>query len=97
VLPLVAYGSWRALRRAKKDWTAGRICLSWMLPLFGVVMVAGCLSLGSVPAHSLIFAGLAVMLSLFCLADVTRGIGERLVLAPPETSEHAERMAAPKT
>ena len=84
VLPLMAYGLWRALRRGFKEKERGRLPLTWMLPLFSVIALLGLeRGTGDAASRGATLAALAIVLTVFCFADVARGIGERLVLAPP--------------
>jgi hypothetical protein len=85
-LPLMAWGLWRTVRRGHRQWANYRVPLAWTFSLFALVEVtatflnpAGTREAGFVP-----LASLAVLLSVFWLADMLRGIGERLVLPPPE-------------
>jgi hypothetical protein len=85
VMALAGWGFWRSLRRGWKNWAKGKAPTAWVLTLFTLVTLAiwaarpqsgGNLSI-------LPLAGLAVLLSVFGIADVLRGFMERLVLAPP--------------
>jgi len=81
VLALMAFGLWRAFRRGWKQLARRHAPLGWLL-LLQVAWVGLALCLDQQGGLlSLVF--LTVLLVVFCVADLTRGIGERLVLAPP--------------
>lgn len=85
ILPLMVWGLWRSLRRGWKQWQQHQAPLSWLLTLFALLDIAG-VALHPASARATFFlplASLAVLLSVFCLADLLRGMGERLVLEPP--------------
>jgi hypothetical protein len=85
VLPLAAWGLWRAVRRGRKQWSSGTAPVSWVLPPFGAVMfLATALGEGGWPAASLLqLAVLGVLLAVYCLGDLVRGVAERMMLGPP--------------
>jgi hypothetical protein len=85
VLTLTSWGFWRCFRRGWKNWAKRKAPTAWVLTIFTLITLAiwairpqsgGNLSI-------LPLAGLAVLLSVFGIADVVRGFMERLVLAPP--------------
>ena len=86
VLALMAWGLWCSFRRGWKQWARCKAPLPWVLMLFALVVVAGlCMQPGSTDEIALLsLASLAVLLSVFGIADVARSCMERLVLAPPQ-------------
>jgi hypothetical protein len=86
VLPLMGWGLWRSCRRGWKLWARGKPPLAWVLPLFALILAAGVVFRpGKDDEVSLLsLASLAVLLSIFGIADVLRGFMEKLVLAPPQ-------------
>ncbi len=92
ILPLMVWGWWRSWRRGWKQWRLGHLPLPWVLSLYALADLAGVL-LHPAGAQAMFFlplVSLAVLLCIFCVADLIRGLGERLVLAPPEDN-HAGR------
>jgi hypothetical protein len=85
MLPLMVWGLWRSIRRGWKQSSQGRVPLAWILTLYALTNLVGAL-LHPASARPGFFplATLAVLLALFCIWDLFRGLGERLVLAPPE-------------
>jgi hypothetical protein len=85
VLPLMAWGWWRTVRRGWKQLRSSKPPLAWLLTLFSVVTLIQVVLL---PPHAfepvlLTLASLGALLGMFCIADVMRGLTDRLVLAPP--------------
>jgi hypothetical protein len=85
-VPLVLFGLWRSISRGVKELARNKAPLAWGLTLYALLGVLGTLLH---PAESkdvvlLRLASLAVLLSVFGVADFVRGITDRLVLAPPE-------------
>jgi hypothetical protein len=89
VLPLAILGLWRGVRRGRLLWRARRPPLGWLVPLYAVVDLLGmALNPASVEAASLLpLAPLSVLLGVFCLGDITRGVAERMMLRPPHEEE----------
>lgn len=89
VLPLMAWGLWCAFSRGWKEWRRREPPLAWGLLLFALVTLA----LGVLhPQRTalLLFlplASLAVLLAVFGVADLLRGITDGLTLLPPGERE----------
>jgi hypothetical protein len=85
-LPLAGWGLWRALRRGRKLAAAGRPPVSWAILVYPAAAVLGmALDPDGVRAVSFLpLASLAPLLVVFCVADLFRGLGERIVLRPPD-------------
>jgi hypothetical protein len=88
-LPLAAWGLWRALRRGRKLWASRRPPLSWLVLVFvGVDLLGMLLEPASVRAASFLpLAWLCTLLAVYCAGDLVRGLGERIMLAPPKEEE----------
>jgi hypothetical protein len=86
ILPLMAWGLWRTVRRGWKQTRRTQLPLAWVLTWFAVVTVGGVTlhSAGAGDSVLIALASLEVLLAVFCVADLVRGLTERLVLAPPE-------------
>jgi len=86
VLPLMAWGLWRTLRRGWKQARRAQLALAWLLTLFALVTLTGgaLLSTAAGAGGLLGLAALTVLLPVYCVADLCRGLAERLVLAPPD-------------
>jgi hypothetical protein len=83
---MMAVGFWRSLRRGWKCRRGNQPPLAWVLTLFVVIDLAG-IALHPPREASialLSFAPVAVLLNVFGIADLAQGLGERLVLAPPQ-------------
>jgi hypothetical protein len=85
VLPLMLWGWWRSFRRGWKQSARRQPPVGWMITFFAAVHLAFAAvpSPGGREGTLLALAVLAVLLVVFWLADLVRGITERLVLAPP--------------
>jgi hypothetical protein len=85
VLPLMAWGLWRTVRRGLRQTRAGQLPRAWLLTFFAAAtLTESGLHPASVPdAAPVALASLAVLLCVFCIADLLRGLTERLVLPPP--------------
>jgi hypothetical protein len=86
---LMIWGFWRSCRRGWKQWRRRQPPMAWTLTLFAVVSFAGAtLRSYELGGNTLLpLAALAVLLSIFGVADMVRGFMERLVLAPPQERE----------
>src|SRR5262249_20575005 len=89
-LPLMLLGLWRTVSRGWKESARNRAPLAWTLTVYAVVAMVGVALHPAEVRQSdfLPLASLAVLLAVFCVADLVRGITERLVLPTPE--ERAE-------
>jgi hypothetical protein len=88
-LPLAVWGWWLTIRRGRRLWAANRTAVTWVLTLYAPVDFLSHLVLS--PAEAADYVGLAALclvLAVFCVGDLVRGIGERIVLAPPQTEEN---------
>ncbi len=85
-LAMMVVGLWRSGRRGWKCWRRGQAPLAWVLTLFAVMDLAGIAwhPPRTASAALLPLAPVAVLLNVFGLADLAQGLGERLVLAPPQ-------------
>jgi hypothetical protein len=86
VLALMAWGLFRSLRRGWRLWRRGKAPTAWVLTLYSVIAIAGACAFAG-PAEKtgyLTLACLAVLLSVYGIADLARGFMEKLVLAPPQ-------------
>src|SRR5262249_4384408 len=86
VLVLMAWGLWRSLRRGWRQTARGRPPLSWGMALYAAL---ASVRIGLHPPAARVtvllpLTLLALLLTVFCVADVVRGIGDQLVLAPPQ-------------
>jgi hypothetical protein len=91
VLPLLALGLWRAVRRGRKEFTARRPPLAWVLVLYTFAELAG-LTLyprGRPESVLLPLTALALLLAFFGVAELARALTRPLILPPPH-----ERMGA---
>jgi hypothetical protein len=86
---LMVWGCWRSIRRGWGLWAIGQPPMAWVLLWYGVLtLLATALHSGPTDnASVLALAGLSVLLAVFGVADVIRGIMERLILAPPQERE----------
>lgn len=85
-VPVLAWALWRTLRRGWKQWRQNQPPLPWLLALFAVFILfsAPVLPAGEDSAALLARTALATLLFVFWVADLFRGMVERLVLRPPE-------------
>jgi hypothetical protein len=86
MLPLMAWGLWRSVRRGWKQARRDQPPLAWVLTLFTAVSLVGVALYPANAANAVLvlLASLGGLLAVFCVADLVRGLGERLVLAPPQ-------------
>lgn len=92
MLPLALWGLWCALRRGKRDWSARRPPLPWLLMLYAALDLVGVAlhprdALGTV---MLPLASLAVLLAVFGVAEIARRLTRPLLLPPPEERQRQE-------
>jgi hypothetical protein len=89
LLPLMTWGLWRSLRRGWRQSARHQPPLAWTLTLFTLVALAGVLLCSPAGPNNefLRLAILGLMLSVFCVADLIRGLADRLMLAPPTERE----------
>jgi hypothetical protein len=85
VLPMLAWAIWRTLRRGWELWRRGQAPLPWLLSLYTVltVLAGGLLPAGDPRTAIVTLTPLVVLLFVFWVADLFRGVMERLVLRPP--------------
>jgi hypothetical protein len=85
VVPVMLYGWWRSLRRGFKSWAAAQPPLAWTLSLYALIEAVTLVvnSANAQEMHFLPLATLAVLLSVYAVADLFLGLSERLVLTPP--------------
>jgi hypothetical protein len=85
--PLMVWGFWCTLWRGWRDLTRRRVPAPWGLSLFA----AGTLFLAStLPTGAVLLSVLAVLLSVYGVADIFRGLAERLILLPPDHQDRAK-------
>jgi hypothetical protein len=91
MVPLMAWGLWRTLTRGWSDFKKFRAPISWLLTAYALACALGAALRedDSLSAHVVALATVAVLLAVFGVADFIRGIGERLILLPPEEREPA--------
>jgi hypothetical protein len=87
--PLMVWGFWCTLWRGWRERTRRRAPTPWALSLFAAVDLLGASS-GALPAGALLLSLLAAFLSVFGVADIFRGLGERLILLPPDQPDRAK-------
>jgi hypothetical protein len=86
---VVLWALWRSLRRGAKQWRNREPPLAWQLTL--AVVWVGCwlffLPAGDAQPVPLLFTAMVTLLGVFLVADLWRGLMERLVLRPPHGQE----------
>jgi hypothetical protein len=85
VLPLMGWGFFRSVRRGFRHWRR-RLPLAWVLTLYALAVLAGVAFYPGMDLSAAVLSltSLAVLLTVFGVADLVRGFMERLVLAPPQ-------------
>ena len=85
VLPILAWGWWRTIRRGWKQWSNAQVPAAWFLGLTTLLLA---ISAAPRPAgNRLLLTSATVLLAVFLLADLAKGSAERLMLPPPGYDE----------